>query len=178
MAIIPNAQDLTQASGIIPADFLESIYEGFMDDAMQQIGRTVTFHLPPLIEQDVTTQSQGQSSQYNPFFGGVSAPKTTTRITGTKVTTQEVEYLAQIRVNPIGKDDTMGIGDLKDNQIMLTVVIEALDQVKRALSFTVEGRTYTIDETRPIGFSRRRYLMIKGTEKNDDKNPSPDSTVG
>lgn len=178
MVFIPSLQDLSQSSGIIPVGFLESVYEGLMDNALVGLGRTVVFHLPPLISQDTTTQSQPQASQYNPYFGGVVAPRTNTRITGTQITPQDVAYTAHIRVNPIGRNDLNGIGDLKDNEIMITVGIEALDHVKRAISFTVEGRNYSIGETRPVGFSKRKYLMIKGEEINETGSPSPDSSVG
>jgi hypothetical protein len=178
MVLLPNNQDLSAASGLFDINFLEDIYHSFMDEAQLDLGRTVTFHLQAQITQDTATQGQPQSSIYNPFFGGVAAPNTNTRNKGTQVTPRDVEYLAHIRIGPVGAEDVLGIGDLKDNQIQLTVVIEALQHVINSLSFTVEGRRYTVDETRPIGFSRRRYLMIKGTEINETEVPSPDNKVG
>lgn len=178
MTLVPNFQDLSQSSGIIPVGYLESIYHSVMDNALSALGRAVTFHLPPQIEQDVTTQSQIQAAQYNPFFGVVAGPKTNTRQPGVKIVTRDVEYLCHPRVNPVGKQDIKAPGDLKDNQIMITVVIEALNHVKECLNFTIEGRTYSVDETRPIGFSQRRYLMVKGTDINERQNPSPDKTIG
>lgn len=178
MVLIPNNQDLSAASGLFDVNFLEDIYHSFMDEALLDLGRTVTFHLRPQITQDTTTQGQPQSSIYNPFFGGVAVPTTNTRGKGTQNVPRDVQYLAHIVVGPVGAEDQMGIGDLKDNQVQLTVVIEALNHVINCLSFSVEGRRYTVDETRPIGFSRRRYLMIKGTESNEQEVPSPDNTVG
>lgn len=178
MVLISNNQDLTAASGLFDVGYFESIYHSFMDEAQLDLGRPVIFHLQPAVTQDTATQGQPQSSTYNPFFGGVAAPNTNTRGKGTRVTPRDVEYLAHIKVGPVGADDLQGIGDLKDNQIQLTVVIEALQHVTSALSFTVEGRRYTVDETRPIGFSQRRYLMVKGTEINEQENPSPNITVG
>jgi len=178
MVLLPNNQDLSAASGIINVGFLEQIYHSFMDEAQLDLGRTVTFHLQPEVVEDVTTQGQPQASQYNPFFGGVPAPNTNTRNKGTRNIPRDVQYDAHIRVGPQGADDEMGVGDLKDNEIQLTVVIEALNDVKAALNFTVEGRKYKIDETRPIGFSQRRYLMVFGTEVNKIPPPSPDNTVG
>jgi hypothetical protein len=179
MVLIPNSQDLSAASGIINVGFLEQIYHSFMDEAQLDLGRIVTFHLQPEIVQDIPTQGQPQASQYNPFFGGVAAPNTNTRNKGTRNTPRDVPYDAHIRVGPKGADDNAGIGDLKDNEIQLTVVIEALPDVQAALSFSVEGRRYTVDETRPIGFSQRRYLMVFGTEINESTGqPSTDRTIG
>jgi hypothetical protein len=178
MVLLPNNQDLSAASGIFDVNFLEDIYHSFMDEAQLDLGRTVTFHLQAQVTEDATTQGQPQSSMYNPFFGGVATPNTNTRGKGTRVTQRDVEYLAHIRIGPVGADDLLGIGDLKDNQIQLTVVIEALQHVTSALTFSVEGRRYLVNETRPIGFSRRRYLMIKGTEVNEQEVPSPDNKVG
>jgi len=178
MTILPNNQDLSAASGLVNVGFLENIYHAFMDEAQLDLGRTVTFHLQPEVTQDVTTQGQPQASQYNPFFGGVSAPSTNTRNKGTRITPRDVLYDAHIRIGPKGADDEEGIGDLKDNEIQLTVVIEALGHIKECIGFTVEGRKYQIDETRPIGFSQRRYLMIKGSEVNKTTPPSPDNTIG
>jgi hypothetical protein len=170
MVLVPNNQDLSQASGVIDVAAFEQIYHSCMDDALASLGRTVTFHLEPSVEQDVSTQGQPQAGQFNPFFGGVATPNTNTRGRGTKITTREVEYLAHIRVGPMGADDTDGIGDLKDNEVMITVVVEALPHVKEALSMSIEGRRYNIKETRPIGFSVRRYLMVKGEEIEEQAN--------
>lgn len=178
MILLSNNQDLSAASGIINMPFLENIYHSFMDEAQLDLGRTVTFHLEPIQEEDINTQSQPQHAQYNPFFGGTASPISNTRNKGVKNTPRDVRYDAHIVIGPKGADDTDGIGELKDNEIMLTVVIEALNHVKECLSFTVEGRRYIVDETRPIGFTVRRYLMVKGQEINEKEVPSPDNTVG
>jgi hypothetical protein len=180
MVLLPNNQDLTAASGLINIGYMENIYHTFMDEAMVDLGenRQVLFHLQPSIEQDTTTQSQIQSANYNPFFGGVPAPRSNTRNKGVKVTPRDVQYNAQVVIGPRDSDDTEGIGELKENQIQLTVVIEALHHVQSALSFSVEGRRYKIDDNRPIGFTKRRYLMVFGTEINEQETPSPDITVG
>ena len=144
MANIPNNQDLTAGSGIINMPFLENIYHSFMDEALLDLGGDrgqVIFHLEPEIQQDTTTQSQPAPQQYNPFFGRVPVPRTNTRNPGVKVTPRDVSYTAHIRIGPIkASEDMMGIGDLDENEAMITVVIEALQHVESALSCSVEGR--------------------------------------
>lgn len=179
MVLLPNSQNLSAASGILNVGFLEQIYHSFMDEAQLELGRIVTFHLQAEVIQDTPTQGQPQASQYNPFFGGVPAPNTNTRGKGTRNVPRDVQYNAHIRIGPKGADDESGVGDLKDNEIQLTVVIEALPDVKDSLNFSVEGRTYRVDETRPIGFSQRRYLIVKGTEVNKTTGlPTNDRTIG
>lgn len=180
MVLLPNNQDLTAASGLINIGFMENVYHTLMDEALIDLGenRQVVFHLQPATEEDTTTQSQIQSANYNPFFGGVPAPRANTRNKGVKVTPRDVMYNAHVVIGPRDADDNEGIGELKDNQIQLTVVIEALGHVQSALTFSVEGRRYKVDETRPIGFTKRRYLMVFGTETNEQETPSPDVTVG
>jgi hypothetical protein len=179
MVNLPPNQDLTAGSGIIIMGFLESIYHSFMDEAMVDLGRNVIFHLKPIIEQDVTTQSQAAPQQLNPFFGRVPVPNTTTRNSGTKNTPRDVTYKAQIVVGPL-KDNLRlnGMGWLAHNEAMVTVVVEALEHVTNAIAVSIEGRRYTVVETRPIGFSTRRYLMVKLREIQEKEAPSPDKTVG
>src|SRR5689334_13875239 len=125
MVIIPNNQDLSLASGIINTPFLEAVYHSFMSEAMLDLGRVVTFHLQPIKEQDVTTQSQQAPQQYNPFFSRVPVPAANTRNTGMKITPRDVQYNAHIVVGPIKDDSKNGIGRLDVDEAMITVVIEA-----------------------------------------------------
>lgn len=182
MVIIPNNQDLSAASGIINVGFLEAVYHSFMDEAMVKIAgnRFVTMHLPPIKEQDVITQSKPAPQQYNPFFSRVPVPATNTRNSGTKNTPRDVIYNAHIVVGPIkNKNDLTGMGELNQNEAMITVVIEALEHVNQALSFSIEGRRYSKDgDPRPIGFSTRRYLMVKLRAIQEQESPSPDITIG
>jgi hypothetical protein len=178
MVTVANNQDFTAASGLIGIGFLESIYHSVIDETFLDLGRTVVFHLQPQIQQDTTTQSSPQPNQYNPFFGSVGTPHTNTRDTGVRVEPRDVPYEAHIRIGPSDDEDIHGIGELKSNQIQLTVVIEALQHVKEALSFSVEGRRYEINTTRPIGFTKRRYLMVLGTEINETEAQSPKIEIG
>lgn len=182
MVIIPNNQHLGAASGAINnIAFLENIYHSFMDEAMVKLSgdRFVIMHLPPIQEQDVSTQVQRAPQQYNPFFQRVPVPNTNTRHTGTKITPRDVVYNAHIKVGPVKDNDRTGIGELNVNEAMITVVIEALPHVNEALSMSIEGRRYRKSgDPRPIGFSRRRYLMVKLVAIQEAENPSPDVSIG
>jgi hypothetical protein len=182
MIFITNNEDLTAGSGIINMPFLENVYHSFMDEALADLGGQrvpVVFHLAPMIEQDPITQSQKAPQQYNPYFGRTPVPLTNTRNPGTKITQRDVSYTAHIVIGPLKPaNDLMGIGYLKDNEAMITVVIEALQHVKEALSVSIEGRRYSVETTRPIGFSVRRYLMVKLTEIQEAEPPSTNINLG
>ena len=179
MVLLPNNENLNASSGIINTAFLEQVYHSLMDEMMIDLGRTIVLHLDPAIEQDIVTQSQAAPQQYNPYFGRVPVPQINTRHAGVKITPRDVQYRAQIRIGPIKADeDTEGIGDLADNEAMITLVIESLPHLKQTQSVTVEGRRYSIDNTRPIGFSQRRYIMVKLTAIDEQQPPSPDITIG
>lgn len=182
MVLITSLEDLTAGSGIFNMPFLENIYHSFMDEALSDLGGRrgpITFHLPPSIQQDVTTQSQQAPQQYNSFLQRTPVPKITTRNPGTKVTHRDVQYTAHIVVGPLKEgDDSNGIGDLASNEAAITVVIEALQHVQEALSVSIEGRRYSIVETRPIGFTVRRYIIVKLKAIQETEQPSPDGTIG
>jgi hypothetical protein len=180
MVFLSNNEDLSAASGILNVAFLEAVYHSVMDDTYGSMGiaRPVVLHLKPEIEQDPVTQAQPAPQQYNPFFGRTPVPKINTRSPGVKITPRDVQYTAQIRVGPIEGDDEMGIGNLKANEAVITLVVESLPHLRDTLSISIEGRRYSIDETRPIGFSRRRYVMVFLTEINETEPPSPDITIG
>lgn len=183
MVIINNNQDLTAGSGVINMGFLESIYHSIMDEALEDLGGQrgqIIFHLKPLIQQDNVTQAQPAAQQYNPFFGRTPVPSQTTRHTGTKVTPRDVSYTGHIVVGPRIPltNDLSGIGHLNNNEAMVTVVIEALQHVQEAISVSIEGRRYSVNNTRPIGFTKRRYLMIKLTEIQETEIQTPDITLG
>jgi len=179
MVLIPNNQDLTASSGIINMAFLEAIYHSIIDEATIDLGRVVTFHLKPIVQQDNVTQSKSAPQQYNPFFGRVPVPNTNTRNSGTRITPRDVEYKAHIKVGPIKETDGGGMGDLLANEAVITVVAEALAHVLESISVSIEGRRYTlVGNPRPIGFTSRRYLMVKLREIQETEPPSPDSTIG
>jgi hypothetical protein len=173
MILLPTTEDFSASSGLIDFGALENIYHSVMDETFVGLGGNrgrAIIHLPPIKTQNLTTQSGPQSQQYNPFFGRSSIPSPTTRNTGVEVTPRDIEFTVHSRIGPHGGDDLQGIGDLKDNEIALTFQIEALQYVEDALSISFEGRRYQVDETRPIGFTVRRYLIVKCTEINEIDN--------
>lgn len=183
MVLIPNLENLTPSSGVINMPYLEGIYRTVMDEALQTLGGNrgpVTFHLPPLVQQDTPTQAKLAPQQYNPFFQRTPVPQANTRNSGTKVTYRDVEYTAHITIGPLdlSQDDRSGIGNLSVNQAAITVVVEALVHIKQAISVSIEGRRYKIVDTKPIGFSVRRYVIVKLEQIEESEPASPDNTVG
>ena len=178
MIFINSNQDLTAASGILNVSFLEAIYHSFMDEGLLDLGRQIVVHLLPQVQQDINTQAAPAPQQYNPFFTRTPVPQINTRNTGTRIVTRDVIYNAHIVIGPKDAGDTKGIGNLKENQAAITVVIEALPHILEALSISIEGRRYTVDETRPIGFSTRRYIIAKLTEIQEQEQQNPDITLG
>jgi hypothetical protein len=182
--IIPNNQDLSGASGILNMPYFENIYKSFIDESFVDLGREITVHLKPQVEQDTTTQSLPAPQQLNPFFGRVPVPSANTRNSGTKITPRDVIYKAHIVIGPFlserryNEDRLSGMGYLNENEAMITVVAAALQHIKDCIAVSIEGRRYQVVETRPIGFSVRRYLMVKLRAIQELENPSPDKTVG
>ena len=179
MVLLPSNQNLTASSGIIDSAFLESVYHSVIDETFVDLARTVTLHLRPMIEQDPVTQSRAAPQQYNPFFGRAPVPQTNTRNAGVKIAPRDVQYDAHIKIGPLkAEEDAQGIGMLLDNEAMITLVIEALPHLQETISVSVEGRRYAVEETRPIGFTTRRYVMCKLTEIQEVEPPTPDVTTG
>ncbi len=164
MINVPAIQDLTAGSGLINIGYLDDIYHSIMDEAMSDLGRPIIIHLEPQIQSDSVTNSQPQSLQYNPFFGGTAIPSPSTKRPGVRITPRDTEYKAHIKIGPRSGPDLSGMGDLKENEAVITVVIEALSHIKSARSISIEGRRYGVVETRPIGFASRRYVMVKLSE--------------
>lgn len=170
MTLIPTTENFAASSGLINFGHLENIYHSIIDETFQGFGGSrgkAIVHLPPSVVEDTQTQSGPQATQYNPFFGRASMPSPHTRHAGTRVTPRDIEFTVHSRIGPMGDDDLMGIGDLKDNEASFTFPIEALSFIQDALSISYEGRRYQVDETRPIGLTVRRYVIVKCTEINE-----------
>jgi len=180
MVLLPNNQNLLAASGLVNMPFLEMVYHSMMDEMMGDMGRIVTFHLPPIVQQDNVTQGKPAPQQYNPFFSRVPVPNTNTRHAGVKVTHRDVQYNAQIVFGPLAAptEDRMGIGELATDEARITIVIEALPHVQEAYGVSIEGRRFRIEQTRPVGLSTRRYIMIKLKEVQELEPPTSDITIG
>lgn len=160
------SEDFSEAGGFLDVAGFEAIYESFIDESFVKLSRVITLHMPPILTENIATQTGPASQQYNPFFGRSARPGPT-RNTGAEVTYHDIQYHVHIKIGPFDGDDTKGIGRLEANEISATFVIEALTDIKRALSFSIEGRRYSIMTTRPIGFSTRKYVMCKLREINE-----------
>lgn len=179
MIQLPSPEDFSAASGVINFSFLDAIYHSIMDETLAGMGRTITLHLVPQKVQDVTTESQPQSSRYNPYFGRVQSPQTPTRNTGVQITPRDINFKAHIKIGPVEGNDKMGIGHLKANEAQITLDISALPYLADTQSISIEGRRYTIlGDPRPHGLISRRYIIVMLAEINDPPPPSPDLTLG
>jgi hypothetical protein len=161
MITIPPNPHLSASSGLINIAALDALYAAFMDEALEDLGREVIVHLEGQIQADSATNARPQVQQYNPFFQRTVSPSPSTKGPGVKFIPRDTTYKAHIKVGPKTGPDNKGIGDLKENEAMLTVVIEALPHFQSARSMSIEGRRYAVIETRPIGFTTRRYVMLK-----------------
>lgn len=170
MVSLPTTENFAASSGLINFGNMEDIYHSIIDETFVGFGGSrgsAVVHLPPIKEQDAQTQGGPQATQYNSFFGQAPMPSPRTRNTGVKITPRDIPFTVHSRIGPHGGDDLEGIGDLKDNEAAFTFPIEALKHVQDSLSISYEGRRYKVDETRPIGFTVRRYLIVKCTEINE-----------
>lgn len=175
---IPSNQDFSIKSSLLNVAQFELLYQKIINETFSDFARDITLHLHPIIETDQNSINLRPSQQFNPLLGGTTSPITNTRNTGTIVTHRDVIYKAHIKIGPKPGDDTTGIGDLKDNEASVTLAIEALPHINETLSISIEGRRYSILETRPIGFSQRRFLIVKLQEINEAEIPNPDIRIG
>lgn len=171
MINISSPEDFTAASGIFDTGVFEGLYHSLMDEAFNVFGANrpkAILHLEPSIVENSNDQSGNQPQMYNSFFGRPALPSINTRNSGVEVEHRDIEFTVMSRIGPKDSDDTRGIGALKENEIQLTFVIEALPYIKEALSVSYEGRRYKIDSNRPIGFSERRYIIVHCSEINEE----------
>lgn len=175
---VPSNQDFSERSSNFDVANLESLYKKFINESFQDFARNITLHLQPSVVADTSTVNLRPPQQYNPILGGVFQPTANTRNPGVVVTPRDVIYKAHIKIGPRAGDDAMGIGDLKENEAAVTIPIEALPHLKETISVSIEGRRYSVLENRPIGFSERRYIIVKLKEINETEVPSPDRNIG
>jgi len=161
MIIITPNPHISMSSGLINIAALDALYASFMDEALEDLGREVIVHLEGQKQSDTITNSQPQALQYNPFFGRTISPSPSTKGPGVKFISRDTTYKAHIKIGPKTGPDNKGVGNLKENEAMLTVYIEAMPHFQTARSMSIEGRRYALIETRPIGFTQRRYAILK-----------------
>jgi len=176
MILLPTTESFV-GSGLVNMPFLNDIYRTIIDETFVDMGRTVTLHLNPEKTPHAPTQALPQPQRPNPFFAQrVPVPQEVTKNSGYKITPRDIQFTAHIRIGPLkGGDDEMGIGDLKDNQVATTLVIEALPYVKEAQACSIEGRRYRPVTNRPIGLTGREYVIAVWEEMDS---PTIDNSEG
>ena len=161
MTVLPTKEDLSQASGIIPLDSFNAIYEGFMDDALVNLGREIMLHLPPSISEDKSANLKSGPAGYNPFFRGSARPTAGGKNRGVIVETRDIPYTAHIRHGPQPANDHTGVGKLSAEQVQTTTVYASSGDIEDCISVTIDGKRYERDEDiRPIGFSNLKYVIM------------------
>jgi len=160
MTTLPTREDLSQASGVIPYTQFNSIYEGFMDDAMLRLGRQIMIHLPPSVSEDKSANTKDSPAGYNPFFRGSSRPTAGGKNRGLNVEPRDIPYTAQIRHGPKPANDHTGVGELSDEEVQTTTVYASLVDIDACVSATIDGKRYEKQkDSRPVGFSNLKYVI-------------------
>lgn len=164
MAEKPANQDLSQAiTGILSTSSFESLYEQYMDMMLDSFGRNVTFYLPPGLSESTTNPAH-----YNPFTG-YKDPRLGNLgdgPVGKSVSPITVVYKAHVVHGP--KAPTADVPwDLNEEEVQLTLVIGALDDVKKAVEVEVDGIRYVqkTKDIRQFGLSIPKYLLTFWSRK-------------
>jgi len=160
----PANQDLSQAiaSPFVSAD-MEALYEQYMDMMLVQIGRNVTLYMQPGL-----AETTSNPDQYNPWLGQQD-PRLGGAGDGAKGATVSpitVVYRAHVVHGP--KAATPDIPwDLQKEDIMLSMPIGALDDIKKAVEVQVDGMKYSKKslDARQIGLTTPKYLISFWSKK-------------
>jgi len=160
----PANQDLSQAisSPFISAD-METLYEQYMDMMLAQIGRNVTFYMQPGL-----AETTSNPDQYNPWIGQQD-PRLGNSGDGSKGATVSpitVVYRAQIVHGPKANTPHMP-WDLKVEEVMISLPIGALQDVKLAVEAEVDGIKYSKkpSDIRQFGLTTPKYIMTFWSKK-------------
>lgn len=161
MVLLPTKEDFSQSSGIIPFANMELIYEGLMDNALDNMGRTITLHLEPSVEQRASVISNPiKRGSYNPFLGTSARPDAQGVSRGVEVTPRDIQYKAHISHGPRDLDDDGGIGTLETDQVQTTTVYESLNDITSCLSATIDGERYSpLRGPKITGFTVAKYII-------------------
>ena len=161
MTTLPTKEDLSQASGIIPIDSLNVIYEAFMDDALVKLGRQIMLHLPPSVSEDKSSNVKDSPAGYNAFFRGSLRPTTGGKNRGVIVEARDIPYTAHIRHGPQPANEHTGVGELSAEQIQTTTVYASSGDIEDCISVTIDGQRCERDkDARPVGFSNLKYVIM------------------
>lgn len=153
----------------------ENCYHSIMDSSFFALGRTITLHLRPEKIIDVSgVEASTPAVHFNPFMrrGGRQVPSTisTTRMPAVQLIHRDVEYVAHIKHGPKPADERGGI-ELLDGEATTKTLIESSKHINGAITATIDGRRFSLEWTRPIGFRDIRYLIAKWSIVNEAENP-------
>jgi len=152
----------------------EQYYDSIFDSSFAALGRNIVLHLTPERTEDTTgVQASTPAVHYNPFMrrAGRQVPSqiSTTRTPAVQIVYRDVTYTAHIKHGPKDADDNGGV-QLELGEVMTTTVFESLPHLTEAQSATIDGRRYTLESTRPIGFRDVRYVIAKWKQTNEIEN--------
>lgn len=175
--IITSPESFTQSSGLINFPSLNSLYESIIDESFVGLGRRIILYLQPQIQADPTSYGN-TSTAYNPFFNQTVIPPDSTKTTGVRVTTREIEFTAHIRIGPKDMEDNSGMGRLMRNEAQTTTVIESHKYLAECISAKIDGLIYRLKEgPRTIGFSNKLYVICKWERINERDSADPNSNT-
>jgi len=161
MTILPTKEDFSQASGLVDYGYFDELYEGFMDNALSEMGREIILHLEPSVTEDKTVAVKNNPAAYNPFFRGSSRGYDGGKNKGVVITNyRDVGYTAQIRHGPKPLDKNTGAGELSEDQVQTTTVYASLPYIENAISATIDNERYErCEDARIVGFDGPKYVI-------------------
>lgn len=171
MVVLPTKEDFSQASGLINYPFLNSLYEGFMDKALLEMGRQIVIHLQPAVTEDKSVSTKVDAGAYNPFFRNSSRISSGGKGKGVVSQPRDIGYTAHVVHGPRPLNEQTGAGALSEDQVQTTTVYESLGDIESAVSVTIDGNRYRkLEDPRIVGFSDAKYVLqtwerIAETEK-------------
>lgn len=163
--VTPNATPDNDGSFSEIQEEFENCYQNLINSSFFALGRVIILHLEPQKIEDTTgVEASTPAVHYNPFQrrGGRQVPSSisTTRTPAIQVIHRNVEYIAHIKHGPKDSDDKGGVA-LRDDEVQTTTLIQSQQHINGAITATIDGRRYSLDSTRPIGFRDVRYVIAK-----------------
>lgn len=154
----PN-QDFSEGNSFAFPDY-EALYEEVIDSSFTALGRTVTFHLQPILSKPSGTAPTSPAYEYNPFTKQAWRPAAIERSPGVHKEQRIVQYKAHVRHGPADINTGTPLGRLAENEVQLTTVAGSETHMRDAVAMTVDGRRFTLRAgPRPIGLGSVKYLI-------------------
>jgi len=155
----PN-EDLSEGASFAFPDY-EALYEEVIDSSFTNLGRTVTFHLQPILSSPSgTPQPTHQAYKINPFTREGFRPAPVERQPAVHKEQRIVQYTAHVRHGPADIDQGTPLGRLADNEVQLTTVSGSEEHLRDAIAMTIDGRRFKLRAgPRPIGLGSVKYLI-------------------